>query len=189
MHHGNSRPHPKTPSDLIKDGKFSSARSKVNDTSTLDSIALAFGENVIKEVLDIVALHRPELIHVFTHGNGNPKQESLNGTFANRGGYYSALNAPYYEIVVPVPVVRGFTAIKVETVVTKELKAQFPFIKKVDLLNDDCETVISNSKLGVSTMNLADYVILLLTNSSAADAVQNRVVELVISFFSMSKTS
>ena len=87
MHHGNSRPRPKTPSDLIKDGKFSSARSKVNDTSTLDSIALAFGETVVKEVLGIVALHRPELVHVFTHGNGNPELESWKGTFTNRGGY------------------------------------------------------------------------------------------------------
>ena len=79
------------------------------------------------------------------------------------------------------PVVRGFTALKVETVVTKGLNARFPFIKKVDLFNDDWETVISNFKLGIITVNLADYIILLLTNISAAD-------ELVISFFSMSKT-
>jgi hypothetical protein len=62
------------------------------------------------------------------------------------------LNAPYYEIVVPVPVVRGFTALKVETFVTKNLKTQFPFIKKVDLFNDDWQTVISNFKLGVSAL-------------------------------------
>ena len=64
----------------------------------------------------------------------------------------SSGDAPYYEIVVPVPVVRGFTALKVETFVTKNLKAQFPYTKKVDLFNDDWQTVISNSKLGVSAL-------------------------------------
>ena len=78
----------------------------------------------------------------------------------------------------PVPVVRGFTALQVETFVTKNLKAQFPFIKKVDLFNDDWETVISNFKLGVSTLHLPDYIILLLINSSA-EVFQNRVAKLV----------
>ena len=64
-----------------------------------------------------------------------------------------------------------------------------PLHQEGDLFNDDWETVVSNFKLGVSTLHLPDYIILLLINSSAADAVQNRVAELVLSFFSMSTTS
>ena len=44
MDSANSRHrHPVQPSDLIKDGKFSSV-TKEGDTSTPDSIAIAFGE-------------------------------------------------------------------------------------------------------------------------------------------------
>ena len=155
MDFGNSRP--QTASDLIKDGTFSNAWSKVGDTSNVDSIAVGFGENVIKEVLDIVAQHSPELVHVFTHSADKAANESKRGTFTNRGGYHSALSysvpshtAPYYEILVPVPFLRGFAALKTETVVTKGINARFPYIKKVDLINDDWKTVVSNFKLGVT---------------------------------------
>ena len=85
---------------MIKDGQFSSASSRVHDNATLDSIALSFGDSVFNEVLGIVALHRPELVHVFTHANGNPTLESLKGTFTNRGGYYSALSFPSQQCAI-----------------------------------------------------------------------------------------
>ena len=55
-------------------------------------IASAIGSSVLPQILNIVNTLRPELVHVFTHANDNPRGESKKGIFQTRHGYFSALS-------------------------------------------------------------------------------------------------
>jgi hypothetical protein len=55
-------------------------------------IASAIGSSVLPQILKIVNTLRPELVHVFTHANDNPRHESKKGIFETRRGYFSALS-------------------------------------------------------------------------------------------------
>ena len=86
-------------------------------------------------------------------------EESLAGTFPNRGGYYSALtkvnSGEYKEIIVPVADAKGLIAFEIEAVVTKGLNEHYSYIKSRDLEDfNSWECVTANFKLGVSTLNL-----------------------------------
>ena len=151
-------PYPNRPvhaSDLIRDGKFSGVNVH-DDIKTPQGIANEIGSSVIKEVFDIVAMHQPELLHIFTQRAGkNVSQESMNG----RGGYHSALtkvnDGDYKEIIVPVADATGLIAFEIEAVVTKGLNERYSYIKKSDLEDfNSWECVTANFKLGVSTLNL-----------------------------------
>ena len=155
-------PYPNRPvraSDLIRDGKFSGVNVH-DDIKTPQGIANEIGSSVIKEVFDIVAMHQPELLHIFTQRAGkNVPEESLAGTFPNRGGYYSALtkvnSGEYKEIIVPVADAKGLIAFEIEAVVTKGLNEHYSYIKSRDLEDfNSWECVTANFKLGVSTLNL-----------------------------------
>ena len=145
---------PVHPSDLIKDGKFTGVNVH-DDIKTPQGIAHEIGSSVLKEIFDIVSMHRPELLHVFTQRAGkNAHTESKAGTFSNRGGYYSALtkvfNGDYKEIIVPFTDAQGSIAFEIEAVCTKGVNDKYSFIKKSELANfNSWECVTANYKLGV----------------------------------------
>ena len=72
-------------------------------------------ESVSGRVHVIIARHRPEILHVFTHGGPDAPAESTAGLFANRGNYLSALSQVssidhYDEVALPIDTKPGVVA-------------------------------------------------------------------------------
>ena len=64
----------------------------VNQERSEEDMAFAIGTSVSTQILQIVSLYAPEVLHVFTHAGDHYYFENRVGLFANRGGNYSALS-------------------------------------------------------------------------------------------------
>ena len=123
----------------------------------VSAIANDICESVSSRVHAIIARHRPDVLHVFTHGGPDAPAESTAGLFHNRGDYLSALRKTssidhYGEVSLPIDTKPGVVAFETESTLTQTFIQSFPYIKTIILAGYDFSApVMANYKLGNGT--------------------------------------
>ena len=140
-----------TASELIKGGRITP--QVVYCDREVGAIAIDIGQQVVSRIHALVARHRPDVLHVFTHGGPDAPAESTAGLFHNRGDYYSALKKTsaidhYDEVTLPIDTKPGPVAFETEAVLTETCIKSYPYIKTVILSDHDFSVpVMANYKL------------------------------------------
>jgi hypothetical protein len=137
-----------SPGDLVEGGVIKVTASP--GLASIDARAEDLGAKVWLQVQQIIAMVRPDTLHVFTHGGPDAADESSRGLFTNRNYYYSALRRTasvdhFTETILPVNVAQGELSFLVEGVVTEAANTKLKFVK--DVANDDASswgTLITN---------------------------------------------
>ena len=105
-----------TAAELVQGGKFV-ARSNAN---SMGARAAEISSIVYPQVREVIRIHAPDTVHVFTHAGNDVPTESSRGLFVNSNYYYSALRRHaavdnYTETIIPVDIASGTLSFTVET--------------------------------------------------------------------------
>jgi len=142
-----------SPGDLVEGGIIKVTASP--GLASIDACADDLGAKVWLQVQQIIAMVRPDTLHVFTHGGSDAADESSRGLFTNRNYYYSALRRTasvdhFTETILPVNVAQGKLSFLVEGVVTEAANTKLKFVK--DVATDDASswgTLITNKGVNI----------------------------------------